>query len=160
MRKSRGDKTRIVPITDEMLNKLLDLKEATGRGYHALYTYGRKQTDHEVFKKTTLQLPYSWAKGLTKTLNIDYYNAIVETYQSIPRNSAKHRIVSLQVPDSFKDDLERFVNKPRQLSLKKILEYADAPKGINPVMICHVISGRKQSINAEHLDFLKRLIKR
>lgn len=159
MRKNSSDKTRIVPITDEMLNKLLDLKEATGYGFHALYTYGAKKTSHEVFQRTTYSLPYSWIKGYVKTANFDDYNEIIQTYESIPENSIGKQIGVIEVSESLHLELKQFIDQPRQLPLKKLLAYSDAPKGLTSVLIGRIANKKIKATKPEYIDFLERLVR-
>ncbi len=159
MKKTDHDNSKLVPVTQEMIDKLLELKKKTGVGYHALYKYGKSHTNHNVFVETTEILLNIWANGKSKTVNIDHYNSIIDTYENIPqRHKGGWKLNDIPVTDELRLQLKTFVDKPKNLSIKKILQYSDSPDKLSPTDISNIINGRTMNIRQDHLDFLNQLI--
>lgn len=159
MMKLNLDKSKYVPITQEMIDQIIELKTQTRTGFHALYKYGKRFTKHEVFKETTNTLPNMWVIGKSKSVNIEHYNAIIETYENIPE-SHRGNCGSKKVPvaESFRIKLEQFINRPRSLSIAKLLLYTNAPDRLSPALISNIINEKTLSINIEYAEYLNHLI--
>lgn len=155
------DSSNLVPITQDMIDRLVALKNKVSLSYAELYQYGKKHTHNKVFIETPDSLPQKWVSGRVKATDIDYYNAIIETLESIPEFH-RGRFFSINetiaISDDFRERLQAFVDKPRQLSMKKILQYTDAPKELTPATISQIISGRNSGTTKEYYEYLERLI--
>lgn len=159
MMKARLDKSKYVPITQNMIDRLLQLKKETGCGFQSLYKYGKNHTDHEVYKETTDTLPHHWVIGTTKTLNIEYFNSIVSTYESLPEDQKRRwGVGNKEVSEDFRDSLKAFIDKPRNLSLAKTLKYSNAPQGLSPATIGKIANGKILSIDPEYKEYLEKLL--
>ena len=118
---------REIPVTKAMIDRLVTLNKKTCCSFSYLYKYGKTYTGHAVFTQTPDTLPQMWINGKVKTAHRDYYDAIIGTYENIPKfHRGEFLFRNADISDEFRARLEVFVNKKRQLSLKKILSYSHA----------------------------------
>jgi len=159
MRKSNQETSKHVHVTQGMINQLLELKKKTGVGYHVLYKYGKDNTEHKVFTETTDTLPNMWVIGRVKKVNIEYFNSIIETYKNIPEcRKSGCKLNNIEVTNELRSALKCFVDKPRNLSLKKIIQYTNSPDKMTPTTISNIVNGKTSRISQEHFDYLENLV--
>lgn len=159
MRKPDQDSSKYVPVTQEMIDRLLELKNKTRTGFHTLYKYGKLNTNHDVFRETTNTLPNMWVIGQSKTVSIEHYNAIVTTYENLPEsNWGNCGFEKTPVTEDFRKKLDGFISKPRGLSIKKVLLYTNAPDRLTPALISNIANGKTLSINIEYAEYLNQLM--
>lgn len=152
-------KSKEVPLTKDMIESLVALKNKACIGYEDLYRYGKAHTEHEVFKATSYTLPQQWASGNVKTVDMEFYKTIVETFESIPALSRRvEKIQNEPITEEFYTALKGFIDQPRQLSINKIFTLSETPAGLTPRTISRILKRHQKSIQPDHLKFLLKLI--
>lgn len=154
-----------IPLTDDMKKELLALRQKTGWGGRKLFSYGRKQKLHPAFETSTFGTLNGWLQGTAKSANKEVYDAVLIAYQSIPvdlyvtsdRRTKMNR-GEIAVPIDLREALGAFLERPSQLSIKKILELHKAPKKLSENRLAGIASGKYMSIMPEHAAFIRKLI--
>lgn len=78
------EKAEYIPLTPFMRDRLNDLKKQKGCGPFALYSFGRANTDHNIFHNTEHTTIRGWMNGETKSAHPKDYQAIISTYEILP----------------------------------------------------------------------------
>ena len=153
-----SDKDEIVPFTKEMSEKLVLLQKETGWGSRTLHNYGVKNDLGEVFDQTTWGTIENWRRGDVKTLNINHYQKIIETYESLPRSlwkTSTWEAGRIAIDDALKEKINFIIEKTPNIQLR--LKYLNAPKTLTSSSLRSSSEGKKKSLKKEEIEFLEYL---